>query len=341
MASEKRPASELSWTRQLRTPCFVFYEDAFLEDWHDFQEALSQQFPSAKLAYSVKTNALPYILQTILEHDGIAEVVSYDEFHLVRRIGFPVNRIVYNGPMKDRDTFYEALAGGAYIHIETNREIDWLREYHGPKCGHIGVRLNLDLGLISPEDAKEGESDSRFGFSYESGDFQRVIREIEAMGFSVTGIHAHRTSKTRSKEVYGRVCAYVTKIVRELQLHIDTIDLGGGFYGKMPGKVTFAEYAKVIRDNLPLKENQTLIIEPGNALIARPMDYCTTIFDTKQIGETKICACDGSRIDIDPFFHKERYLYTVIPKHENESRSEIGGGWLREVYPDGMHLSGV
>lgn len=307
-----------AWAFDVKTPCFIFEEDEFVSNLEGFQRALKKDFSDSDVAYSVKTNALPYILRTVAEHNGLAEVVSADEFRLAEKVGFPISRIVYNGPMKDRETFFFALEHQAYVNIETNRELQWLREYSGEKPQHLGLRLNIDLGKLSPEDAKPGEEASRFGFSYESGDFLRAIHDIENIGFAIHGIHAHRTSRTRSLRVYQRIAQYVSTVAHDLNLSLSFVDMGGGFFGNMPGKPDYQQYADVLRDNLDMVSDVKVIVEPGNALVASPVEFCTSILDTKILGNEKICSCDGSRIDIDPFFHKSNYQYILLSERTKE-----------------------
>ena len=271
--------------KKVQTPCFVFEEDQFVASLSDMQAALRRRFPSAFVAYSVKTNPLPYILHTVYDNGGFAEVTSADEFRLARYTGFPVDRIIYNGPMKDRETFYQAMAGGACVNLENYRELIWLHDYTGPKNGGVGVRLNINLGEISPEDASPDQEHSRFGFSFSSDDFLRVVKEVENCGYLVRGIHAHRTSKTRSLQVYERICHYIEHVIHNLNLHLSYIDIGGGFCGSVPGRPGYDDYFRVMQENLHLTAEQTLIVEPGSALIAEPVEFVTTIFDIKELND--------------------------------------------------------
>lgn len=316
---------DLLWVKQLETPCFIFEEDQFVQNLLAWRAALQSQFLDSIVAYSVKTNPLPYILRIVREHGGYAEVVSYDEFHLAKRVGFPVSHIVYNGSMKDRETFLEALRHDAYVNIENPREIQWLREYQGPQPKHLGVRLNIDFGEISPEDAQPGEEASRFGFSFANGAFEEAVRSIQACGFSVQGIHAHRKSMTRSLRGYQNICRHVTRVAKELELPLSYVDIGGGFYGNMPGKPSSREYAEAIQKSLCFDPLPTILVEPGSALIAAPMEYCTTVLDTKELNGRTICPCDGSRLDIDPFFHKSTYQYDAIIEESHPAPTEEAG----------------
>ncbi len=97
-----------------------------------------------------------YMLHMLNELGCYAEVVSYTEYALALQVGFEKSHIVYNGPAKDKETFLDAIKNGAYVNIDTKREIEWLNDLnkqHSYKV--VGIRVNLNLGKISPEDAKK------------------------------------------------------------------------------------------------------------------------------------------------------------------------------------------
>lgn len=311
----------------LETPCFIVDENDFCNNIRRFYKALRQFYSNVIISYSVKTNSLPFLLTLIDENSCHCEVVSYDEYELAKRMGIAVSHIIYNGPMKSKETFIEAVEQGAYVNIETQRELNWLLEYKGAIKGKIGIRLNINLGLVSPEDAKENQGSSRFGFSYENGEFQKAYHNLTDHGIRVDGIHVHRTSATRSLEVYKNICTYALKVVNDLKMDISYIDVGGGFYGNLVGKPDYIDYATVISESLPVKHNVTMIVEPGNALIASAVKFVTSVIDNKYIGDDIILDVDGSRLDIDPFFHKKKYKYDIVSESkENCDKRQIVAG---------------
>ncbi len=308
---------------ELNTPCFVIDSVELCDNAGSFRKELKECHEDCVLAYSVKTNSLPYILSLMNSVGVYAEVVSFDEYRLAKNIGYTADHIVYNGPLKDRDTFFDALSGGAYVNIETKREIEWLSEYRGEKDLRLGIRLNIDLNRISPEDAADGTGSSRFGFSYEDGELEKAIKRINDLGYNVRGLHVHRTSSTRSLDVYDHICGYTVEVISKLGLNLSYVDIGGGFFGNMPGKPGYREYASVICNGLKELGDITVIVEPGNALIASPVSFVCSVIDSKLINGKHIVVTDGSRIDIDPFFHKEKYNYELYSEGSVKSQEQI------------------
>ena len=77
--------------------------DNFIEHIKEnFQEALKEIWPNSQLAYSVKTNSLPWLLCYLNEKGVFAEVVSDEEYQLAKMCGYRDDAIVYNGPIKGK-----------------------------------------------------------------------------------------------------------------------------------------------------------------------------------------------------------------------------------------------
>ena len=270
----------------IKTPCFVLEVDKLTQNIRSFKSALNSRFKENVLSYSVKTNSTPVLLDYVKKEGGYAEVVSYHEYKLALALGFKPSRIIYNGPLKDQETFLHALGNGAIVNIDTKRELDWLRLLPPGKVYNVGIRVNLNLSVISPEDCKDNEEYSRFGFSSENNELEETITLVKKLrNVRLTGLHLHRTSKTRSLSVYQNICEYAIKVIKNYDLAIDYIDIGGGYYGDMPGKPTYKDYVDTIADALSNYfdlSKLTLIVEPGNAIIASPFTFYSSVIDTKK-----------------------------------------------------------
>lgn len=129
--------------KEIQTPCFVLDERDLINSICGFQKALREKFCNSIVGYSVKTNSLPYILSIAKEHKCYAEVVSYHEYQLALRIGFKKSHIIYNGPLKSKNTFLDAITNRAIVNIETWREIEWLQDLPKDRIWQVGIRLGM------------------------------------------------------------------------------------------------------------------------------------------------------------------------------------------------------
>jgi len=82
----------------------------------------------------------------------------------------------------------------------------------------------------------------RFGFCYENGAFASALEEINRRGFAVTGLHLHVGSKSRGVEIYRALAQVACEIVDRFNLHLNFVDVGGGFFGGLLEKPSFDEY---------------------------------------------------------------------------------------------------
>lgn len=303
-------------SEELLTPCFIFDEAEFRRSVEGFREALERRFGNVGLGYSVKTCSLPYAMRLAETLGCMAEVVSHDEYELARLCGFMPDRIIYNGPMKSKVTFLEAVRGGAIVNLESKRELEWLKELPMNETFNIGIRLNINISHISIEDADGEDDNSRFGFSDESDEFAEAIFRLREMSnVRVAGLHIHRTAHSRLPRFYERSIDYAATVIKKYGLSLDYLDVGGGYFGIFPNKPTFADYTEAFY--APLKrhglEDLRIIVEPGNALTASSFVFLSEVIDVKRVDDkTRFVTTDGSRNDIDPFFHKSDYIKEIL-----------------------------
>ena len=284
---------------QLHTPCFILDADELRRLYRGFRDALQARFAAAEVAYSVKTNSNPALLKVLLEEGAAAEVVSDTEYELATALGF--KRIVFNGPVKGKEHFLKALQDGQTVNIDSKRELRWLEELSAGQKVSVGLRVNIGL----PDD----DTFSRFGF--DDKELGEAIGRIRALpNVRLAGLHLHRTSKTRSLEVYATIAAKAAKVLKAYNLQPDYIDIGGGYFGAMPGKPTFEDYAATLAEGLKDFPGARIIVEPGNALCAGAFSFLSGVLDVKTIGTETVVVCDGSRNDVDPFFRKSDYFKT-------------------------------
>ena len=124
----------------------------------------------------------------------------------------------------------------------------------------------------------------------------------------LAGLHLHRTSQTRSLEVYRTIAEKAARVIKTFGVQPEYIDIGGGYFGDMPGKPSFEDYAATLADGLKDFPKARIIVEPGNALCAGVFTFVSSVLDVKTIQGETVVVCDGSRNDIDPFFRKSDYF---------------------------------
>lgn len=298
--------------KQPSTPYFVIHKDILNTQLTALKESLSEHWGNYIIGYSYKTNSLPWILKFFNDTACYAEVVSEEEYNLGKLIGVQENHFIYNGPIKSKETFCEALSSGCYVNIDSEREVSWLEEL--PPSDHylIGIRVNFNIEESCPGQTPNPIDGSRFGFCYENGELLRIINQIRDMGFEISGLHLHISSKTRSLAIYDSISKKACEITEKYGLTLKYVDIGGGFFGGLIDKPQFMDYFKMICQNLKSKfspDDTVLIVEPGMSLIGPSVSYVTSVIDVKKSLNAQFVITDGSRTNIDPLMTKSDYFH--------------------------------
>ncbi|MBQ7896612.1 MAG: pyridoxal-dependent decarboxylase [Oscillospiraceae bacterium] len=298
----------------MQTPYYLIKKAALDAGVNNFLQAMENCWgPRHALAYSFKTNSLPWLLRHLRELGCIAEVVSSAEYELALKTGFKKENIVFNGPVKGKPEFLDAILSGSIVNLDSQRELCWLEEMENiPSSCRIGLRVNFSVEDACPDEIGYEDEGTRFGFSSENGALALAVERLNALGVKISGLHMHSTSKTRSLNVYKALAAEAARVIPLYNLEPDYIDIGGGYFGGMPGKPSFAQYVSVIRDELgsvidPGKV--MLIVEPGSAVIGAFVDFVTTVVDVKDNAKSRFVTIDGSRFNVDPLMIKSRHFY--------------------------------
>lgn len=296
----------------MKTPYYVIHKSEIDDNFEKLNNALNDNWNNYIIGYSYKTNALPWVISHFNKLGAYAEVVSEDEYNLALKINVNKSQIIYNGPIKTEETFIEALKNGAYVNIDSAREIEWLKNLPKGKY-NIGIRVNFDLEKYCPGQSQCGDEGGRFGFCYENGELKKALDKIEEIGHRVNGLHLHVSSKTRGLDIY-KACAYMAVEIKDkYNLLIDFVDIGGGFFGGLPTKPQFDEYFSMVADILKKSydvNTTKLIVEPGMALIGAQISYVSSVIDVKDTEYNRFVVTDGTRISIDPLMTKSSYFHS-------------------------------
>jgi diaminopimelate decarboxylase len=82
-------------------------------------------------------------------------------------------------------------------------------------------------------------------------------------------------------------------------------------------------YFAIISDTLSEyfdKEKTTLIVEPGQSILATAISYVTSVVDVKDTIYNRFVITDGGRTQIDPMFRKTSYFYEICAINNCERR---------------------
>lgn len=312
----------------LSTPCFVVRIkelDGLIDDLIHTSENL---FQDPIIGYSFKTNNLPWVISHVKQSGLWAEVVSSDEYNLAIELGFSEKNIIFNGPVKGKKEFIKAVENGSIVNIDSFVELEWLKEIdrHVLQNSRLGLRVNFCVEDKCPGESQCGEEDGRFGFSIETGDLAEAIAFFTQNNIPLSGLHLHVSSKTRSLNIYKCIAEIAVIVAEKHQLFLKYVDIGGGFFGGVPGKPSFADYLTLVKsvfDKSHRLKDVQLVLEPGMSIIGASVDYYTKVVSIKRTKNNKFAVLDGSRIHIDPLMKKTSYTYHVLTEDTDQEVSDL------------------
>lgn len=317
--------------------CYIFKKESLIENINDFNASFKSQYSNFKIAYSYKTNFLPFSCITAYEHGVLSEVVSEMELDLAKKMKIKPKDIIYNGPIKTTESLRYCLLNESYLNVDNLRELENIRKIaaeYPEKTFNIGVRINLDLN--------DGFK-SRFGFDAEMSSFNEFISAVKSSkNINLIGLHTHSTRPDKSVEAYIKKMELLINIAKDLNIieSIEYLDIGGGFYGRMDDNmksqfsneniVSIEEYGThlgaLMKSNFP-KENVELIVEPGLALCVNTIDFICRIDNIREIQGEKVATCTGSFHNVKPTGHKKNLSLEVFSESDKGdiSKYDIAG----------------
>jgi len=324
-------------TERFGSPLFILSERQLRENVRRLLHAFQTRYPKVIYGWSYKTNYLGAVCQIFHQEGAWAEVVSAFEYEKARALGVPGNRIIFNGPLKERTILAQAVNEGARIHIDNLDELYTLEAIGAAneKIIPVAIRLNFDTGFT--------ESWCRFGFNIENGQALEVAQRIsESAYLELCGLHSHiGTSifETRAYEAQVRImCAFMETVEIKTGCEIESLDIGGGFASpNIPRDIALSskqvvpeieDYAQVICDTLLEvtrervacgKPQPTLILESGRAMVDNAGSLITRVIATKNLPDGRRSAVLDAGVNL---------LFTgFLYNHRIELAQESQGVW--------------
>lgn len=307
----------------LPTPYFYMKEEC-LEKEVELLHGSLKKFWGDNFAtgFSVKTNGLPWLLKYVQSKGFKGEIVSPTEYSLVKKLGFTDDNLIYNGPIKSKDTFRAVVMAGGIVNMDSSFELDWMEELSKEfpdREFSVGVRVNFDLEAQCPGETMMGKTGGRFGYCYENGALAEAIRRINSLpNAHIGGLHMHNTSQSRTIHIFRTVAAMAVSIKREFDLDLQYVDMGGGYYGGMPNKPNYRDYFEAICEELKTEFDPAkvkLIAEPGISLVSSASTFVTSVLDYKDMRGHRYVITDGSRTNVDPMWTRSWYLHHIELKN--------------------------
>ena len=309
------------------SPFYLVDRARFEGNFDALTAAFESRYRPFILAYSYKTNYLPYLCRRVHDKGGWAEVVSRMEYDLALKVGCDPVRIIFNGPAKHREDIAMALRNGSLVNLDSEAEIEAALEYAAAwptKNVRIGLRINIGLS----DEAGESHIQNRLAvgrFGFDPATLDAVCQKLKGQGnIRVAGLHGHTSTTDRSVwgfEVIARTLAEIAE--RYFPDTTEFINVGGGMFGEIVPEQrwcevpSFDDYAEAVcgvlkRNRRAKAKPPTLVIEPGVAMVANAVSFVTQVVSVKRVRDKTFVTVDGSAFNTKPTFHKRNGPYAIL-----------------------------
>ena len=314
------------------TPLYVYDDETLRGMCKGFVGEFQSRYPNTRVVYASKAFVNPAIARIVSEEGLGLDVVSGGELAVAKAAGVSMDGVYFHGNNKTPDELRYALECGiGNIVIDSFHELSVLNEIAGERgvVQDVMLRLSPSIDPHTHIYTTTGILDSKFGFSIETGDSDRAIREtISAPNLNLTGIHFHLGSPIFELEPYSvaieKVLEYLVQF-KEEGLELNEFSPGGGFAigyvrDQLPPEI--GDYAEAIVSSLnkSLKDfgfgEPRLIIEPGRSIVGRAGVALYTVGGIKDIPTVrKYVSLDGGMGDnIRPALYDAAYEAVVANK---------------------------
>jgi diaminopimelate decarboxylase len=334
------------------SPFYLIDKAAFVANYDNIIGAFGGRYDNFILAYSYKTNYIPYLCKIVASKGGYAEVVSRLEYELALKIGQEPNKIIFNGPVKCYDDIELALNNDSIVNLDSQPEIEHVNKYaqkYPSRQIKVGLRINIGLSdQAGVSHIQESLAVGRFGFSPESEQLKATIAELSRYdNVRINSLHGHTSTSSRSTWCYKVITETLCDIAQQyLPGSIEYINIGGGIFGDIPPEMrwkeipSFDEYADVVCDVLKSsdwaqKYRPYLVLEPGVAMVANALSFVTKVVSVKEIKDKLFVTVDGSAFNTKPTFHKINPPYELIKEKTTSLRrtySVVGSTCMEKDY---------
>ena len=295
----------------LATPFFVYSEGQLRADWQAYAQAAHGR--QAIIAYAVKANHNPVLMQRLRAFGAAATVVSADELHHARQLGFAAPRLLLHGSGKRARDLDAALAAGALISLDSEFDLDHLEQRAAAlgKTARVLLRVNPNIDPQVHPYICTGLDDSKFGMSEATVEALRP-RLQKLPRLTLGGLHCHLGSTLRSAQPVRDAARLLLPLLARLRGDghpIDTLDIGGGlgidyhhgdhhgdYHGDQATAAPLPTPSELLEPLWPLvtELGLQLWLEPGRSLVGRCGALISRVIGHKRNASKRFLVVDAS-----------------------------------------------
>ncbi|MFH1590141.1 MAG: type III PLP-dependent enzyme [archaeon] len=258
------------------TPIYIVSKSKIIENYNRINNAL----PAVHIYYAIKANPHKEILKTLHKIGADFDVASKGEIMQTVSIGAnPKDDLIFADPVKDpKHIEYAHSIGLDDFTYDNESEIIQLGRYAPDTNVHIRIKVS--------NEGSTAHLSKKFGA--EPKDAVPLLLKAKEVGLIPKGVAFHVGSQCLDTDRYIEALNVTKEIFDEAKnkgLHLDTVDIGGGFPVKYINEdINIDKMCKTIVEHYETLFDKNIILtaEPGRSIVGDAV-----ILVTKVISESK------------------------------------------------------
>lgn len=317
--------------REVGSPIFVYDEDHIRTRIREAKENFDGEVVYASKAFLCKAMAA-----LVAQEGAMLDVASLGEVYVALAGGFDPRRMILHGNNKSEEELaFATSVGVGRIVIDSFEEIQRLDSLASTES-KVWIRANPGVEAHTHEFIRTGQTDSKFGFSIQSGDAALAIEAIaKSSNLTLVGVHAHIGSQIFRLASFEEEIQVLATFFNGLG--IEELNVGGGLgvaYLNEEDSPRIGDWVAAISEGARhsgIAPGTRLFVEPGRAIVASAALTVYRVGVIKTIPDVRTyVAVDGGMSDnprpvlygsgYEAFLPERMYdacdkRYTVVGKH--------------------------
>ena len=252
-----------------KTPFYLYSENQIINNYLKFTKSFKKTNPL--VCFAAKSNSNVAILKILGKLGAGADVVSGGELLKALKAGIKASKIVFSGVGKTEDELKIAINKKILlINCESESEAKLVNKIAKKlkKKVSIGFRLNPNIDAKTHKNISTGKAESKFGLSIKS--FKSFFKSLPIYkNIKLDALSVHIGSQILTDTPYKKTLNVMSKLIKDLELKLKFVDLGGGFGINYSGKdkpINLYKYSALVY-SFSKKLNCKIIFEPGRSIV--------------------------------------------------------------------------
>ena len=309
-----------------KTPLYLYSENQIINNYLKFTKSFKKTNPL--VCFAAKSNSNVAILKILGKLGAGADVVSGGELLKALKAGIKASKIVFSGVGKTEDELKIAINKKILlINCESESEAKLVNKIAKKlkKKVSIGFRLNPNIDAKTHKNISTGKAENKFGLSIKS--FKSFFKSLPIYkNIKLDALSVHIGSQILTDTPYKKTLNVMSKLIKDLELKLKFVDLGGGFGINYSGKdkpINLNKYSALVY-NFSKKLNCKIIFEPGRSIVGDTGILLSKVQYMKNGAKKKFIILDAGMNDfMRPALYDAKHTIVPISKVKSKTKGLI------------------